>query len=149
MFQAILFKTHTRARARKRGTKAKVMDEAGNAEVCMSEPNQFHHHGALPPLIRFCEGGYWTTDCSNINRESSQFHTKLTATRPTSRGRISWPWKNDSPWKLYRFTLALLCSGMGGGEISPLHIKFLRDAVWSLLEAGLLPRQQIPDEQML
>ena len=51
MFEAILLKTH------KRGTKAKVGDEAGNTEVCMSEPNQFHHHGAFPPLIRFCEGG--------------------------------------------------------------------------------------------
>ena len=67
MFQAILFKTHTHTRARE--TKAKVWDEAGNAEVCMSEPNQFPHHGAFPPLIRFCEGGgYGTTDSSNINR---------------------------------------------------------------------------------
>ena len=61
----IIRKTH------KRGTKAKVRDEAGNAEVCMSEPNQSHHHGAFPPLIRFCEGRYGTTDPSNSNRESS------------------------------------------------------------------------------
>jgi hypothetical protein len=57
MFQTVLLKrTHTH----KRGTKAKVRDHAGNAEVCMSKPNQFHHHGAILPLIRFCKGGYGT-----------------------------------------------------------------------------------------
>lgn len=39
--------------------------------------------------------------------------------------------KNDSPWRLLRLTLLLLCSEMCwvAGEISPLHLQLLRDAV--------------------
>lgn len=115
------FKPYYSKHTYKRGTKAKVRDKAGNAQVCMSEPNQFHHHGAFPPLIRFCEGGYGTTDSSNINRQSSPFHMKLTANRPTSRRRISCvALKKLQSLKIISFhTGPTLFKNWGGGRDLP------------------------------